>query len=137
MIFIISSDLWCADIFSRPFSNGSPQCTVCHSINAAGYPGKTLGPDLSTIYTNMGSDPESLKTFIKSSGIEVMDAVYKDKNIPETELDNLVKAFAKVTSEKPIQYKANYLMYAFIVFVGFLLIYAVFFRKNKLLEENR
>lgn len=136
LFFLMLDIVSAAGIFERPFSNGSPQCTSCHSISSLGIGGKTMGPDLSTLFYDMGQDPETIKSFIKESGIPMMDAVYKNKNIPEEELDQLVRAFEKLPEKAEAASGGNYIFPSIIVFLIILLVLKLFFQRNKPLEEN-
>lgn len=122
--------------FSSPFSNGSPPCTSCHSIMSAGFSGKTMGPDLSTFFYDMGKDAASIKSFIRDSGITVMDAVYKGKGLSENELDELVTAFSKLQEEVSEPNGSNYIVYSVAVFLLLLVFLKLLFKKNTLMEEN-
>lgn len=122
--------------FSNPFSNGSPSCTSCHSIMSAGFSGKTMGPDLSTLFYDMGKDADSIKSFIKDSGITIMDAVYKGKGISENELDELVTAFSKLQEEVSEPNGSNYIVYSVAIFLLLLVFLKLLFKKNTLMEEN-
>lgn len=106
-----------ADIFGKPFSDGSPSCTTCHSVAAGGYSISTWGPDLSSLYIDMGEDAEVIADFIKASGIEPMDAVYADSDIPDEEIQALVQAFAGLNpDEASVEGGSNILISAFALF---------------------
>ncbi|WP_273266548.1 hypothetical protein [Flexistipes sinusarabici] len=124
--------------FGEPFSNGSPACVSCHSIAAAGYTTPTWAIDLSTVYNDLGGDPEVMKMVIKSSGVKAMDAVYGNAAIPATELDAKVSSFAAISSEKQAKL-SSFGIYTAAggVLVVFLIIVRLFFRRNNKLEENR
>lgn len=138
VLFVTFSSIGLASqsIFSKPFSNGSPSCTSCHSIMSAGFSGKTMGPDLSTLFYDMGKDAESIKSFIKDSGITIMDAVYKGKGIPENELDELVTAFSKLPEEVSEPNGSNYIVYSVAIFLLILVFLKLLFKKNRLMEED-
>lgn len=139
LIFAYSSTLLMAETtFGKPFSNGSPACVSCHSISAAGFTTPAWAIDLSTAYNDLGNDPETMKSFIKSSGIRAMDAVYANATISAAELDAKISSFAEISSKKPVKL-SSFGIYtaAFGVFIVFLIIVRVFFRKNIKLEENR
>lgn len=124
--------------FGESFSNGSPACISCHSISAAGFSTPTWAVDLSTIYNDLGGDPELMKTFIKSSGVNAMDAVYANAAIPAEELDAKVSSFATISSKKPAELGSLGIYTAAVgVFIVFLIIIRLFFRRNKKLEENK
>jgi|GEM_PF-4033123 len=124
--------------FGEPFSNGSPACVSCHSISAAGFTTPTWATDLSTAYNDLGGDPETMKMVIKSSGVKAMDAVYGNAAIPAKELDAKVSSFASISSKKQTKL-SSFGIYTAAggVFVVFLIIVRLFFRRNNKLEENR
>ncbi|BAI81538.1 conserved hypothetical protein [Deferribacter desulfuricans SSM1] len=136
IIFFSTSLFAYNNTFTKPFKNGSPACTSCHSIKAAGFSGKTWGPDLSTLYIDFDSDADSIKSFIKDSGIPPMDAVYKGRNLSDEELNNLIKAFASLGSKNV---ESNNLFFTLFVifFVGIFVAIKIFFRKNEILEANK
>lgn len=122
----------------KPFSNGIPACVSCHSISAAGFTTSAWGPDLSTLFNDFGGDTESIKGFIRSSGIEAMDAVYANAKIPENELNVKIKSFSEISSKEPVNLSSiGIYTAAGAVFVIFLIFIRLFFRQNNKLEENR
>lgn len=139
IIFIFSLTAYAeADVFGRPFSDGSPPCTACHSVAAAGYTISAWGPDISSLYVDMGEDAASVADFIKSSGIGPMDAAYANLKVPDEEMNHLVEAFAKLKPEEAQTETGNSItIYAFGLFVILLAAGRIIFRKNRRLEENR
>lgn len=137
IILLTMSGFAYGDVFNKPFSNGSPACTSCHSIAAAGMTAKTWGPDISSIYEDFGGDAVEIKAFIKDSGIAPMDAVYKDTNLSDGELDELIKAFANLKISERSKTTNMLIFYAFALFVFLIIVGRFFFKKNTLLEDDR
>lgn len=137
VIFCFGSYAW-ADIFGKPFSDGSPSCTSCHSVAAAGYTVSAWGPDLSSLYTDMGEDASIIADFIRESGIGPMDAVYAGSDIPDEEIDELVKAYAGLDPDKAsVTGGSSMMIYAFLIFLLLLFGGRVIFRNNSQLEDNK
>jgi len=139
MFFAFLSMMASAEMtFGEPFSNGSPACVSCHSISAAGFTTPAWAIDLSTLYNDFDGDTELIKTFIKSSGVEAMDAVYANAEIPAAELDAKISSFAEISSKKPAKLSSFGIYTTAVgVFIVFLIIIRLFFRRNNKLEENR
>ena len=125
------------DVFGRTFSNGAPPCTACHSVAAAGYTDSAWGPDISSLYFDMGEDAQSVAEFVKESGIAPMDAVYADTGLKDEELILMAEAYAGLNPEKASVTGGNRVTaYAFIFFLALLGLGRLMFRKNGRLEEN-
>lgn len=127
-----------SDIFGRPFSDGSPPCTACHSVAAAGYTAAAWGPDISSLYSDMGGDAASIAEFVKNSGIGPMDAVYAKSKITEAEIQALAEAFAKLNTENAaVTGGWKIAVYALLLFAAFIAAVRLVFGKNRRLEENK
>lgn len=143
-IFIITSAFLCiasaawADIFGKPFSDGSPACTSCHSVAAAGYRVSAWGPDISGLYEDMGGDASAIADFVRESGIGPMDAVYADMDIPAEEIEALAEAYAALSPEQAsVTGGGDMVLYSFIIFILLMIAGRAVFRNNSQLEENK
>jgi hypothetical protein len=135
-VLTLSTAAW-ADIFGQPFSDGSPACTSCHSVAAAGYTVSAWGPDISGLYENMGGDPSAIADFIRSSGIGPMDAVYADSKITDEEIGRLAQAYAGLSAEgASVTGGGSIIIYALLLFMAVLGLWRFIFRCNCKLEEN-
>jgi len=127
-----------ADIFGKPFSDGSPSCTTCHSVAAAGYTVSAWGPDISSFYDDLGGDASAIADFIRASGIGPMDAAYAESMITDEEIAKLAKAYAGLKPEEAsVTSGSSVVVYAFLLFVVLLAAGRVAFKNNSQLEENK
>jgi len=79
--------------FAKPFRDGSPACTSCHSIAAAGYTAAAWGPDISGLGDMLGDDPQAWADFAKTSGIPAMDAAYAESRLTAEDFIALAAAY--------------------------------------------
>jgi len=89
------------DLFSggQPLQNGGIACMSCHSVGGVGaFGGGTLGPDLTLVVQRLGEP--GLVSSLQNIAFPTMIGVFKDKNLTDQEVSDLLSFFVQANSQE-------------------------------------
>ena len=84
---------------SNAFVNGGASCISCHNVNYTGViPGGLLAKDLTSVHSRLGGDA-GLMGILGAPPFPAMTQAYKDKQLTEKEISNLIAFLNKVDKD--------------------------------------
>ncbi len=117
------------------FENGGAACISCHSVNSLKAEGGSLGPNLTSIYKQLGKN--GLNIVLKSVPFPTMKPVYQSRPITEKERAGLI-SFLRYSSKSRINRNKgqDLFMYAAVIFAIFVIFIPIIW-KNRLSGVRR
>lgn len=113
----------------KPFENGGAACISCHSVNSIKAAGGNLGPNLTTVYKQLGKN--GLNIVLKSVPFPTMKPVYKNRPVTEKERAGLISFLRYSSESKTNRNKGQDLfMYAAAVFAIFIIFMPIIWRNR-------